>query len=109
MSDTETVLARDITRDELIAELRALRPLFEQMAVTHMVLFGSRARQDNRLDSDADLMIEVDPNKKFSLVDLVGVGHVVEDHVGLYGNIFMRRSASPDILDEVRRDGVAVF
>ena len=109
MSATETILARDISRDQLVAELRALRPAFEERAVSHMVLFGSRARGNNRADSDVDLMIEVDPHKKFSLVDLAGVSVIVEDHVGLNGNIFMRRSTRPELLQEAGRDGVAIF
>jgi predicted nucleotidyltransferase len=109
MNDTETILARDISRDQLVAELRALRPAFEREGVMHMALFGSRARGDNRRDSDVDLAIEIADGRKFSLLDLIGVGHVVEDHVGLRGNVFMRRSLEPDFLDEVSRDGLEVF
>ena len=112
MSDTEAVLTKDITREKLVAELKALRPAFEREGVTRMTLFGSRARADNRADSadsDVDLAIEIADGRKFSLLDSVGVGHLVEDHVGLRGNIFMRHSLEPDFLDEIRRDGVEVF
>ena len=74
-----------------------------------MVLFGSRARGDHRLDSDVDLAIEVQPGRKFSLIDLVGVGHLVEDKIGLRANMFMRRSLGPDFVAEIGRDGVEVF
>ncbi len=109
MSDSETVLARDITRDQLLAELRALRPQFEREGVTHMSLFGSRARGDNRPDSDVDLMIDIDPERKFSLVELSGVGLLVEDHIGLPVSVVMRRSAKPAMLAAGTRDGIAVF
>ncbi len=109
MSDTETVLARDISRDQLVAELRALRPAFERMGVTHMTLFGSRARQDNRADSDVDLAIEVDEGRKFSLLDLVGVSHLIEDRLGLRSSLLMRRSLEPRFVDALRSDGIDVF
>jgi predicted nucleotidyltransferase len=51
---SDTVLSRDISREVLIAELRALRPAFEREGVAHMALFGSRARGDNRPDSDVE-------------------------------------------------------
>ena len=72
MTDATILAPREIPRDQLVAELRALRDLFAEEGVTHMVLFGSRARQDNRADSDVDLVVEVDPGRKFSLIDLSG-------------------------------------
>lgn len=110
MSDAETVLARDITRDQLVAELRRLRPAFEREGVTHMALIGSRARGDGRHDSDVDLAIEVsDQPRRFSLLDMIGVKHVVEDALGLRADIFMLRSLERPLLGEVQRDRVEVF
>jgi predicted nucleotidyltransferase len=109
MSDAETILARDIARDQLVAELRALRPAFDADGVAHMTLFGSRSRGDNRPDSDVDLMIDVAPERKFSLLDLSGVALTVEDRIGLSGNVFLRRSAAPELVEEAARDGIAIF
>ena len=99
----------DVAREDLLAELRALKPAFEREGVTRMILFGSRARRDNRPDSDIDLMIEVANGRKFSLIDLVGVAQTVEDHIGLPANIFMRRSLESDFLETARREEVEVF
>jgi predicted nucleotidyltransferase len=110
MSDTETILAREITRDQLVAELRALRPQFEREGVTHMLLIGSRAREDNRPDSDVDLAIEVaDTDRRFSLLDMIGVKHVAEDAVGLSVDIFMLRSLAPSLRINAQRDRVQIF
>jgi hypothetical protein len=54
-------------------------------------------------------VIEVAEGRKFSLLDLVGVGHTVEDHIGLASSILMRRSLAAELLDELRRDGVDIF
>jgi uncharacterized protein with HEPN domain len=86
---------RDLSRDQLIAELRQLRPQFGREGVVGMVLFGSRARGDNRPGSDVDLAVEVDEGRKFSLFDLIGVGHLIKDRTGLDANLFMRRSDRP--------------
>jgi hypothetical protein len=108
MADT-TVVVRNLSRDELIHELRALQQIFARAGVAHMSLFGSRARGDNRTDSDVDLMIEVDPERKFSLVELSRVGLAVQDRLGLPASVVMRRSAKPAMLAAADRDGIALF
>ena len=109
MTDAPVLPSTNLTRDQLIAGLRALKPAFVREGVTHMALFGSRARRDHRPDSDIDLMIEVDSGRKFSLVELARVGHVVEDRIGLPANIFMRRSLKPALLAAATRDETVVF
>jgi hypothetical protein len=99
----------DIRREDLLTDLRALKPILEREGVTAMALFGSRARRDNRPGSDIDLIIEVDDARKFSLLDLVGVAHTIEDHFGLPANIFMRRSLDPDFVAVARAEEVRVF
>ena len=74
-----------------------------------MTLFGSRARGDNRPDSDVDLAIEVDNDRPLSLFDLAGISHAVEDELGLPANIFMRRSLDGAFLSSVRRDEIRLF
>jgi uncharacterized protein len=69
--------------EEIIAKIRASTPALRAEGVTKLAIFGSRAREDARDDSDLDLLIEVDPNAKFSLLDLIGVEHIIEDATGL--------------------------
>jgi predicted nucleotidyltransferase len=41
--------------------------------VTHAALFGSRARGDDRPDSDIDIMIEIEPEALMSVYAYVGL------------------------------------
>lgn len=41
--------------------------------MAHAALFGSRARGDDRSDSDTDIMIEIDPAARVTLFDYVGL------------------------------------
>lgn len=109
MTSAETALARDITRDQLVAELRRLRPAFEREGVTHMALVGSRARGDNRADSDVDLLIDVQAGRRFSLVEVARIIRTVEERVGIRADILMRRSLKPQLLAMAEQDQVAVF
>ncbi len=76
-----------------------------------MALFGSRARRDNRPDSDIDLVIEIsdEADKKFSLLDLAGLYGVIEDELGLESSLVMRRSLNDSFKWTVNRDQVVVF
>jgi len=109
MVETATTALKAITRDELAAALRVVQPVFVRQGVTHMALFGSRARRDNRPDSDVDLVIEGDPSAKFSLIDLLRVEHAIEDRIGLPANVLVRRGLRPDFREELDRDGVDIF
>ncbi|WP_051960209.1 nucleotidyltransferase family protein [Devosia riboflavina] len=99
----------NIARDELLTSLRRLRPDLERDGVTHMSLFGSRARGDHRPDSDIDLMIEVNDDQPFSMLKVVGIGHIVEDSIGLPANIFMKRSLDDKFVREAQPDLVRIF
>lgn len=98
-----------MSRDQLIRSLSALEPRLRAEGVTWLALFGSRARCDNRLDSDVDVVIDVHSNSRFSMLDLVGVAHEIEDEVGLPANIFMRRSLDESFARVLERDAIKIF
>lgn len=96
-------------RDQLIDRLRRLRPELADRGVTHLALFGSRARGDHRPDSDVDLFLDVERGRKFSLLDLIGIEHQLTDSIGLAANITMRRSLSPEFREKTTPDVVEIF
>jgi predicted nucleotidyltransferase len=101
---------RDLTREQLLLELRALKPQFERKGVAHLAIFGSRARGDNRPDSDVDLLLEAEPNRKFSLLDAISAGHIVQDNLGLETSVVVLDKYAPaEFVHSVQRDRVAVF
>jgi predicted nucleotidyltransferase len=96
-------------RDALVERLRGLRPRLAADGVTHLALFGSRARGDHREDSDLDVLIEVEEGRKFSLLDLVGVQHTLGDAIGLEVSATMRRNLSPRFQRAIGTDILDVF
>ncbi|MEQ1938174.1 nucleotidyltransferase domain-containing protein [Mesorhizobium sp. CN5-321] len=96
-------------RTAIIKRLNAIRPALLNEGVRHVALFGSRARQDHRSDSDIDLLLDVDPGKKFSILNLVGVEHLVEDATGIRANAFMRRSLKPEFRQSIASDVIEIF
>ena len=106
MADT-LELSQDVRA--LVERLRTLEPELRAAGVTGLALFGSRARGDHRPDSDLDLLIQVDEGSKFSLFDLVGVTHIVEDCLGVSAHAAMRRSLTPDFARRIQDEIVEVF
>lgn len=98
-----------MTKEDVLEKLKELRPLLEAEGVQHLAVFGSRARGDHRDDSDLDIAIEVDSNTKFSVLNLIGVEHIVHDATGLTANAFMRRSMNEGISKNAALEAIEIF
>ena len=62
-----------MNQNEAVAKLMGCADAVKARGATSLYLFGSAVRDEAKADSDLDLFIDYDPNKKFSLVDLVGI------------------------------------
>jgi predicted nucleotidyltransferase len=98
-----------MTRDEIIATIQDNAEALKAEGVTKLAIFGSRVRGDNRPDSDLDVLVEVAPDASFSLLNLIGVQHIIGDATGLHAQATMRRSIPPRFADRIADDIVEVF
>ena len=85
-----------MNRQAILDRLRENEPALRARGVTHVALFGSRARGDDRADSDTDIMIEVDPAAHITVWDYVGL----KDYIA---------SLFDGPVDVVRRDGLKPY
>jgi uncharacterized protein len=96
-------------RDEIIAAIRAAAPALKAEGVTSLAIFGSRARGDARPDSDLDVLVEVDPDSRFSMLDLIGVEYIIRDATGLEVQATMRGSLEPRMAQRIADDIIEIF
>ncbi|MGA3062212.1 MAG: nucleotidyltransferase domain-containing protein [Methylocystis sp.] len=64
---------------EIIARLQENEPALRARGVTHAALFGSRARGDNRPNSDIDIMIEIAPDAPVGVWEYVAITQYISD------------------------------
>lgn len=95
--------------EEINAELKALEQPLRERGLAALALFGSTVRGTSRADSDVDVLIDVAPGIRFSLVDLVSVKHFLEDQLGRKVDVVTREGLDPAIRDRVIREARAVF
>ena len=93
----------------IISRLKACEATIRAEGVEHLSIFGSRARGNSTADSDIDVLVELAPGTRFSLLNLSGVGLIVEDATGLPSQVILKRSAPPQFLARIADDIVSVF
>ena len=77
--------------------------------VTHAALFGSRARGDERPDSDTDIMIEVDPQADMSVYDYVGLKEYIASLFDGRVDVVDRNGLKPYVRPAATADAVYAF
>jgi predicted nucleotidyltransferase len=98
-----------MTRDEIIAAIRENADAIKGKGVAKLALYGSRARDDYRPASDIDILVEIEPDTSFSLLNLIDVEHIIEDATGLQAQATVRRFVSPDFAQRVAEDILEIF
>jgi len=58
---------------DALATLRLHERELRARGVSHVAVFGSVARGENRADSDLDIMIDTDPAARITVFDYVGL------------------------------------
>jgi uncharacterized protein with HEPN domain/predicted nucleotidyltransferase len=99
-----------MTRDEIIARLKELEPALRARGITRLQMFGSRARGDNREDSDVDLLVRYKRPENESGFDFFGIGADLTEELGIETQITTDDpAAKPRFFREIEKDLIDIF
>jgi uncharacterized protein len=93
----------------LVRGLRVHADEIRQQGVVSLAIFGSRARGDERRDSDLDVLVATDPERPFTLYELVRVERLLGRLTGLDVHVSTREGFRPHRLHRILRDAVSVL
>lgn len=98
-----------MTRDRIVAAIKAHRFELSRRGVRSLALFGSAARDEARTDSDVDVMVDLDPVAKVDLFDLMDLRGYLADLLHSRVDLVVRDSLKPGLRERALRDAVHVF
>ncbi len=100
---------QDTSVEAVTAAIRNHAHAIRGRGVTALFLYGSRARRDNRPDSDLDIYVEYDRDSTFSLVALAGIKDLIEAVTGLAVHVTTANSIPEASRTRITREAVQVL
>jgi uncharacterized protein len=96
-------------RDEVFAKLAALEKPLRERGLKSLAVFGSVIRGSARPDSDVDVLVDIEPDARFSLIDLVALKDFLEDRLDRKVDVVTTVGLEPGIRDQVLSEAESVF
>lgn len=98
-----------MTLDDVRRLIEPEKEALRAKGVAALYVFGSVARGEARPGSDVDLFVDLTPDAKFSLIDLVGIQQNLSDRFGVSADVTTRDGLHWRIRDKVVAQAVQVF
>jgi predicted nucleotidyltransferase len=98
-----------LTREEIIARLRENEAVLRSRGVAHAAIFGSRARGDQRPDSDTDILVELDPGAPITVFDYASLKSQIAALFDGPVDVVNRNSLKPFLRPIASADAIYAF
>ena len=96
-------------RDRIAAVVREHAAEIRARGVTRLDLFGSVARGEADATSDIDIVVDVAPGRKFSLIDLAGLRSLLRELLDHEADVVVREDLRPGFRARIERETVRVL
>ncbi len=95
--------------DEILDRLRQSELALRERGVAHAALFGSRARDEERPDSDIDILVEIAPDARLGLFQYVGIVQYIEAMFSVPADVANREGLKPLVRPGAEREALYAF
>ena len=96
-------------RDEIIRTLKEREPDLRAHGVRHAALFGSVARDEQRANSDIDILVDLDPAVVSTMFDYAGLKDYVASLFQGSVDVIDRDALKPRLQLRVAADAIYAF
>ena len=93
-----------VRRQEILAALHGQRQMLQAFAVARLSLFGSFARDEGRLDSDVDLLVEF--SRPIGLFEFVRLQRELSQILGHKIDLVTPAALKPQLRDQILSEAV---
>ena len=94
---------------EALSMLRRHKDALCARHIEHMWIFGSVARGEDRVDSDVDIVVEMDPEARVSLTSFARLQLDLAEILERPVDLATWKTLREHVVDDVKRDAVRVF
>lgn len=96
-------------RQQAVDILKANADALRARGVRHAALFGSIARNEGRVDSDVDVLVELEPDAAPDLFAYANLRQYVSDMFNRPVDVIDRNCLKPELRNSVAGDAVYAF
>jgi predicted nucleotidyltransferase len=98
-----------MTLDDVRRLIEPEKEALRAKGVAALYVFGSVARGEAEPGSDVDVLIDIEPGKRFHIVDLANVYNRLTNALGTEVDIVTSRSVKNALHERVLKDAVRVY
>ena len=103
------MLLRGMNGQEILVRLRENETALRARGVSHAALVGSRARGDNRPDSDIDIMVEFDPAAHVTVFNYAALKEYIASLFDGLVDVVNRAGLKPYVRPAATTDAIYAF
>jgi len=94
---------------QVLSTLHQHEDELRRRGVCHAAVFGSVARGESRIDSDIDVLVDLDPHRPMGLFEYARVRLYIAELLGGSADVVNRKTLKPLLRDAILRDAVNAF
>jgi predicted nucleotidyltransferase len=97
------------TLDNVLDTLRTHESELRRLGVSHAAVFGSVARGEARVDSDIDVLVELDRDRPLGIFEYARLKIYINEILNGAGDVVNRRTLKPLLRDSILHDAIHAF